>query len=577
MDKNAKAVLERLNNSGYQAYLVGGCVRDSIMGREPHDWDICTDALPSQTKSVFSRHNISDMGLKFGTVVVTFDKKPYEITTYRIDQDYSDGRHPDDVQFSDSLVEDLSRRDFTINAIAQDSRGHIVDPFNGKKDIENKTIRCVGDPDKRFREDGLRILRALRFASRYSFEIEEKTSESIHKNAHLLKNISAERIQSELVQILSGEGAKDILMEYRDVIAVPIPELEKTFDYDQKNPHHCYDLWEHTVTSVSNIRNDPVLRMTMLLHDIGKPDACIEEKNGTRHFPGHAKISAEKAEPILKRLKFSNEFSKECVTLVEQHDTRFTGKEKQLKRFLRDFGEKNLKSVFEIRHADISAQSDLNRSSKLAEIDNAEKQLAQIKEKEHCFSLKQLEVNGNDLINAGFEPGPEIGKSLNYLLNNVIDGKVENNKDVLMDFLLKKDRGVEQGDPQITSLISSIKESNKKHFEIYVTDRENDHSKDIALSIKEGKNVVFEIAKAEYSTYLRCYVPSSDLSNHSYNAESILELSKNNNVIGRDDFAAIRYDSQTDVKDILRDVERVVEKMPDIAHPKDPKREDPPR
>lgn len=555
-------MLERLNNNGYEAYLVGGCVRDSIMGKEPHDWDICTDALPSQTKRVFSKHNISDMGLKFGTVVVTMDKKPYEITTYRIDQDYSDGRHPDDVRFSDSIIEDLSRRDFTINAIAQDSRGNIVDPFSGRQDIENKLIRCVGDPDKRFNEDGLRILRAIRFASRYGFEIEEKTSESIHKNAHLLKNISAERVQSELVQILGGDGVKDVLMEYRDVIAVAIPELEKTFDYDQRTPHHCYDLWEHIATSVSNVKNEPELRVTMLLHDIGKPESCIEEKNGRRHFPGHAKISVEKAEPILKRLKFPNEFSKECLTLIERHDTSFGGSERQIKRLLRDIGEKNLRNIFEIRRADILAQSDLNRDLKLQEIDNAEKQLEQVKEKEHCFSLKQLEINGNDLIGLGFEQGPEIGRSLNYLLDNVIDGKVENRKDNLIAFLL--DRDIDKKESPIDKTISSIEKSSKKHFKIYLTDPENDRSKDIAAAIKEGKNIIFEVARAEHSTYLRCYIPDGTTPSLSYSAENILELSGKNNVIGKDCFAAIRYEGDTSVKDILKDVGKIVEKMPDI-------------
>ena len=424
-------ILERFRQHGFEAYVVGGCVRDSLNGETPHDWDICTSALPEQTKACFADCSVAEIGIKHGTISVVLDHQLYEITTYRIDGDYLDNRHPKQVQFTPSLREDLARRDFTINAMAYAEDTGVVDLFGGEKDLKAHVIRCVGNPDNRFQEDALRILRALRFASRLNFSIEKETSDAIHRNAALLRHIAAERIREELIGILCGKGVEPILNDYRDVIAVFIPELIPTFDFDQHNPHHCFDVYRHIVRSVSLIEPEPVLRLAMYFHDIGKPPVCLTGKNNVCHFRGHPTISADIASSIFHRFRFSNEITRTCLLLITYHDARYQGSSRQLKRLLQVLGEENMRRLFKVQMADLMAQSDFRREEKRAALEAMIKETNKILAEHQCFTLRQLAVNGNDLKALGITDGKQIGQMLHQLLEEVTDDLLPNEKDAL--------------------------------------------------------------------------------------------------------------------------------------------------
>ena len=430
--QNAKTVINELNNSGFEAYVVGGCVRNAMMGVEPHDWDICTSAKPSEMERVFKDYETHDFGLKHGTLTVMSGGEAFEVTTYRIDGAYSDNRHPKQVTFTDDLTLDLSRRDFTCNAMAYNDKDGVIDPFGGEDDLRNNLLRCVGDPDKRFNEDALRIMRGLRFASACGFDIEKSTAQSIHKNAALLNNIANERIRVELLGLLRGEAVCKILTEFRDVIAVFIPELAQTFDFPQHTKHHVYDVWQHIVHSVDSVEQNDILRMTMLLHDLGKPQACTTDENGCSHFKGHQQISAELAENILKRLRFPNDFYETCMKLILWHDVRYSGSKKQIKRLLQKLGEENTRLLFKVQRADTAAQSEYLRTEKFASIGLAERQAEEILAENQCFDLKSLKVNGSDIKALGVKEGRAIGELLNKLLDDVIEERVENNKPELL-------------------------------------------------------------------------------------------------------------------------------------------------
>lgn len=433
LPENVRIITDCLKKNSFEAYVVGGCVRDSLLGLIPHDWDICTNAKPGQIKKCFESFRTFDTGIKHGTISIVIDKEIFEVTTYRIDGEYTDNRHPESVTFTDDITKDLARRDFTVNAMAYNEENGLVDPFSGKTDLKNRTIRCVREPDERFNEDALRIIRALRFASSYGFKIEENTSESIRKNADLLKNIAAERIATEFCKLLCGEGAEEILNNYRDVISVFIPEIIPMFDYDQHTKHHNRDLWKHTTHSVQSIDATPLLRMTMLLHDIGKPNACKIDPDGTGHFKGHPKYSAEKADIILHRLRFPTDFINNCSTLIKYHDVRFNATKRQLKHVMNAIGKENTELLIKVQYADIMAQSDYKRVEKLEKLDAASKLYKEVLADEECFTLKQLEINGNDLMNIGVKDGKLIGKILKTLLSLVIEDKIENNRAKLLE------------------------------------------------------------------------------------------------------------------------------------------------
>ncbi len=433
---NVDMIIKALHSAGYEAYVVGGCTRDSIMGLKPDDWDITTSALPRQVKEVFSSYHIIETGIKHGTVTVIADGMPVEITTYRIDGEYTDNRHPNEVRFTRTLREDLSRRDFTINAICFSSEEGITDKFGGISDIQKKCVRCIGEPSERFNEDALRILRALRFASVLEFEIEEKTAEAIHIHRALLKNIAVERISAEFNKLLVGNGVGDILRKYRDVFAVFIPEIEPMFDFDQRNYHHYLDVWEHTVKVVENSDANKSSRLAALFHDIGKPATFALDENGVGHFKGHAKQSEITARKILNRLRCDGATISEVCTLVLHHDDDITPRRPLLKRWLGRYGETGLRRLIDLKRADNLAQSEEWRD-RLTTLAECEKIIDEIIAEGECFSLKTLAVNGRDLMALGIPSGERIGKVLNELLSAVLDGKLENEKDALLKYAEK--------------------------------------------------------------------------------------------------------------------------------------------
>ena len=437
LPKQVIAALRLLEESGHEAYIVGGCVRDYIMGIEPHDYDITTSALPEETKQVFSGYQVIDTGIKHGTVTVVIDHEPIEITTFRIDDDYLDGRHPSKVRFTKSLKEDAARRDFTMNAIAMDYRGNLYDYFGGKEDIDKGIIRCVLEPAARFREDALRIMRALRFSSVTGFNIEAKTHEAMRDSKELLLKISAERIREELVKLLCGKNVKKILMEDVDILAVFMPELAKMKGFDQRNPHHVFDVLEHTAEVVQMAKKEPVIRLAALFHDIGKPECFTVDEKGIGHFYGHGAISTEITRSVMNRLKFDNDTKKKVLELVENHDAPIEPSERAVKRVLNKLSQEQFFNLIELKRADNLGQSRDFRDRQLY-YDRLVEIAGEIIAQEQCFSLKDLCVNGRDLISIGFKPGKGIGEMLKFLLDEVIDGKIENERQKLLDLAQKK-------------------------------------------------------------------------------------------------------------------------------------------
>lgn len=447
--KGASEVIRALETAGYEAYLVGGCVRDMLLSEidnrvEPHDWDICTSAKPDEMKMAFSGHRTIDTGLKHGTITVLMPDGQYEVTTYRIDGTYSDGRHPDFVAFTNSITEDLSRRDFTINAMAaaideDGSATGIIDPFGGKDDLVRKRLRCVGEPTARFDEDALRILHAIRFASRLGLEIDRATHEAMLDRRSLLQRISVERIMDELGKILLTDLGWDYLRKYRDILIEILPEIRPCVDFAQHNPWHCYDVFDHILISVGKAPMDLTMRMTMLLHDIGKPAAASTDEAGIDHFYGHPEISAEMAESILSRLHCSNQLIHDVTELVRYHDVEVSPSARTMRRLLNKLGEEQLKRLIQVKRADTAAQSEMARERKLAELDQSEELLNQILVQQQAFSLRDLAISGKDLLDQGIAPGPELGARLQRALDAVIDGTAENEREALLEIALRKE------------------------------------------------------------------------------------------------------------------------------------------
>jgi len=431
LPQQAELALKMLNHAGYEAYVVGGSVRNGIMNLGDSDIDITTSALPQQTMDVFNGYSVIETGLQHGTVTVVIDHMPLEITTFRTEKRYSDNRHPDHVEFTTSLKEDCARRDFTINAICYNPQCGIMDFYGGITDIENHIIKCVGDPDSRFKEDALRILRRMRFASVLGFEIESQTKTAIFKNKELLKNISAERIYTELCKLLCGKNVKQIIMEYTDVLGVIMPEILPLKGFDQKNHHHIYDVLEHTAVAVDACPPVPQLRLAVLLHDFGKPDTFTTDEKGTGHFYGHGDVSWQMSKDILNRLKVSKEDYNLITRLVKYHDTLILPEEKSVRRALNKHGKEFVKMLLLVKRADNAGQNikDYDRTD---EYNHLEAVIDSVLEQKQCFSLKQLAINGNDLIEIGFAPSPDIGNVLNQLLEMVIDEKIANEKQILL-------------------------------------------------------------------------------------------------------------------------------------------------
>lgn len=426
-------VISVLENSGYEAYCVGGCVRDYLLGRCPDDYDITTSALPEQIIAAFDGYKLLTIGLKHGTVTVIIDGILIEITTYRIDGEYKDHRHPEFVEFTSRLEEDLSRRDFTINAMAYNPKTGVVDLFGGRDDLAKGIVRAVGIPFRRFDEDGLRILRALRFASRYGFCIEEQTALAAHKLKHLLNNISAERIQCEINQIILGECGK-LLIEFSDIICTIIPEMTECVGFEQHSKYHDKTVYGHTVAAVSAA--EPVLeyRLTMLLHDIGKPE-CFFTENGVGHFYGHAKSSRRIAENVLKRLKYSNRLTDEVLFLIEYHGIVMENNYKYIRRAVARYGEERFFKLLKIHIFDNCGKApDYIKECELFR--QIEETAREYISSLPCLTPKELCVKGGDVIKQGYS-GAETGRALKFLLDAVIDEKCENKSEALIEYLNK--------------------------------------------------------------------------------------------------------------------------------------------
>lgn len=431
MPKNVDTAINLLQLAGFEAYAVGGCVRDSLLGKTPNDWDITTSAKPENMKSVFADFHCIDTGIKHGTVTVVIDGEPLEITTFRLDGEYEDNRHPKSVTFTSNLGADLGRRDFTVNAMAYSKMTGTVDLFGGQNDLKNKIIRCVGDPDRRFNEDALRILRALRFASALDFEIEEKTAQSLLKNCALLGNISEERIAKELLKLVCGKGAKRILTDFAPVLFEILPELQPMYKNSHDNPHHCYDIYEHTLIAVESIDPEPTLRFAMLLHDCGKPAVKKFDENGVAHFYGHQRISAEISAQILARLKVSNKFRDEILFLVSNHDRwELYENTEKMPRYLSKFGLDGVLKLLKVMRADVLAQSPEYRY-RLDQIADAEEIAKNLAAQKPCLSLRELQINGRTLMDIGIPQGRKLGAVLAQLLDEVIDGVTKNTQEAL--------------------------------------------------------------------------------------------------------------------------------------------------
>lgn len=431
MPKNVDTAINLLQSAGFEAYAVGGCVRDSLLGKTPNDWDITTSAKPEDMKSVFINFHCIDTGIKHGTVTVVIDGESLEITTFRLDGEYEDNRHPKSVTFTSNLGADLGRRDFTVNAMAYSKMTGTVDLFGGENDLKNKIIRCVGDPDRRFNEDALRILRALRFASALDFEIEEKTAQSLLKNRALLGNISEERIAKELLKLVCGKGAKRILTDFAPVLFEILPELQPMYKNSHDNPHHCYDIYEHTLIAVESIDPEPTLRFAMLLHDCGKPAVKNFDENGVAHFYGHQRISAEISAQILAQLKVSNKFRDEILFLVSNHDRwELYENTEKMPRYLSKFGLDGVLNLLKVMRADVLAQSPEYRY-RLDQIADAEEIAKNLAAQKPCLSLSELQINGRTLMDIGIPQGRKLGAVLAQLLDEVIDGVTKNTQEAL--------------------------------------------------------------------------------------------------------------------------------------------------
>ena len=427
--------LRRLEAAGHTAHCVGGCVRDTLLGRVPHDWDVTTSALPEAVAALFPR--CIPTGLRHGTVTVLTGGGPLEVTTHRKDGAYLDGRRPSAVDFSASLEEDLARRDFTVNAMALDLRGHLTDPFGGREDLAAGLLRCVGDPEARFREDGLRVVRGLRFAAQLGFSLEPETAAATRRCRSLLKKIAAERLEAELSRLLRGPALLPVLLDYPEVLGVMVPELLPTVGFDQRNVHHCYTVWEHSARAAAAVPPDPVLRWAMVLHDIGKPAVFSLGEDGQGHFYGHAQESARLAARGLQRLKMARAPRDAILTLVRWHDYPLDPQPKRIRRALGRFGEETFRRLIAVQRGDNLAQAPAFRDRQ-ARLDAVEAALEAVIAEGQCFSLAQLAVNGRDLADLGLR-GRAIGAALQFLLEEVVDGRLPNDRAALLSAVKERE------------------------------------------------------------------------------------------------------------------------------------------
>jgi tRNA nucleotidyltransferase (CCA-adding enzyme) len=427
---HAARAIARLEHAGYETWAVGGCVRDGLMGRMPHDWDLCSAARPEQMKSVFADERVLDVGLRHGTLTVLTDDGPLEITTFRADGGYSDGRHPDSVRFVGSIEDDLARRDFTIGAMAWHPQRGLCDPYGGLDDLQDGILRAVGEPDARFREDALRILRGVRFAAQLGFTVEPQTAAAMRRQQALLSRIAAERVREELTGMLCGRFVQRALRDYADVLFAVLPELCPMYGCAQQNPHHLYDVWEHSLYTVGQVPAEPVLRWAALLHDCGKPCCKTVDASAVGHFYGHPAAGCALAEQLLRRLRFSNEQAAHILFLVEQHDRPLGENDKLLRRQLAKMGETRFRWLLSLKKGDAVGQG--THPAYIAELCETEARLNAVLEEDACLSLKQLAVDGRDMMTLGLR-GPAVGEMLQALLEAVLDRQTANTRQALLE------------------------------------------------------------------------------------------------------------------------------------------------
>ena len=433
MPTNVKKIISVLEDHGFEAYAVGGCVRDSMLDRNPHDWDITTSALPAQVKSLFKK--TIDTGIVHGTVTILLDGVGYEVTTYRMDGEYEDSRHPKEVTFTPELAEDLKRRDFTINAMAYNDRRGLIDLFGGADDLEHHVIRCVGDPLERFSEDALRIFRAVRFSAQLGFQIHPDTRKAITVLAPNLKRISVERTQAELTKLVTSDHPEEFRAAYETGITREVlPEFDRAMDTEQNNPNHKYTVGDHLIASMNFVPPKKHLRLAMLFHDIGKPLVKSTDEEGIDHFYGHGDVSAQLAGEILKRLRFDNDTIYRVTSLIRFHDYRPDLNARAVRRFMNKTGTELLEDVFTVQTGDVLSQSDYRREEKLNQIREVRTLAEEILEKKQCFSMKDLAVSGKDLMEDGMKPGKDMGRVLEELLREVIREPEHNTKEFLIEY-----------------------------------------------------------------------------------------------------------------------------------------------
>ena len=425
--------LERLRVSGFQAWLVGGCVRDVMMGKTPHDYDVATNAHPLQTSRIFSDHKVIETGIRHGTVTVHYEAGDVEITTFRSDGEYADGRHPVNVSFIDNVERDLARRDFTVNAAAWSPEAGLFDPFGAREDVARRVIRCVGDPDVRFGEDALRILRALRFSATLGFAVDPATAAAVHANASRLDRVSRERIRSEFLRLICGENAVAVMLEYPDAVCRIIPEFRRCVGFDQQNPHHKYTVYEHCVRAMGAAdRHYPELRLGALLHDVGKPECFVRGGDGYGHFPGHEASGRRIAEIAMRRLKFDRKTVDDVCRVISRHDSYPKPNRNAVRRDIAAVSERLWPMLMAVRRADMTAKADNSYDGDRSYFSLVEELGRDIIEKGECTSLKMLDVRGGDLLELGLY-GKQLGEMKNRLFTEVLAGRVENKREDLVE------------------------------------------------------------------------------------------------------------------------------------------------
>lgn len=426
-----RTILSRLTDAGHRAYAVGGCVRDSLLGRAPHDWDIATDARPAETQAVFRDFPVIETGIRHGTVTVLLDGEPYEITTFRVDGRYSDGRRPDSVSFAATIEEDLARRDFTVNAMAYSETEGLVDPFGGRQDLRDGLLRCVGNPETRFSEDALRLFRAVRFAAELGFSLEPETRRALDRLHGSISRVAKERIFAELKKLLTAPHAADALRICPALLFSAVPELAVLRDVPQHSRYHIYDVFEHTLHALDAAPPDETVRLAVLLHDTGKGPCRTTGADGYDHFYGHPVKSAEIARRALQSLCCDNRTLRAVVRLVELHDLHFPMRPVKFRRLLAALGFPLFYRLLDVARADSAAHAPEFIAPRLQALDEAEAEARRLEAAGFCRTVRQLRINGDDLIARGLR-GPEIGETLDGLLRDVIDGQLENDRSALL-------------------------------------------------------------------------------------------------------------------------------------------------